>query len=135
MGLFAKTARRPSRRLSKRLPDKREGIPGPSDNPATNFLIADVVIRAGGYLARRGFEKRLLSNRYGRDTAHRIVENKSLGQTFLSFALARVASKSVPGAILVGGGALAKALLDRRKSRLQSKVEGDAQLLQQAADE
>lgn len=133
--LFEGIARRPSKRPAKSLPKRTEGIPGPSENPATNFIIADVAIRAGSYLARRGVEKGLLAGRYGKDTAHRIVHNKSLKDTLISTLLARVATRSVPGALLVGGGALAKALLDRRKSRLQAKTEGDRALLEQARGE
>ena len=134
-GLFAAFARRPSRRPGKNLPKSSDGIPGPSRNPATNFIIADVAIRAGSYLARRGVEKGLLANRYGKDTAHKIVENKSLKHTLISAALARVATRSVPGALVIGGGAIAKTLLDRRKSRLGAKAEGDRKLLEQAHGE
>ena len=134
-GLLERTARRPSRKPAKVLPKRREGIPGPSENPATNFLLADIAIRAGGYLARRSVEKGLLAGRYGKDTAKKIVQNKSLGQTLISWGLARVATKSVPGALIVGGGTLAKALLDRRKSRLRSKLEGDRALIEQAHGE
>jgi hypothetical protein len=133
-GLFASTARRPARRPSRVAKDDR-GIPGPSANPATNFILADVAIRAGSYLARRGVERGLLANRYGKDTAHKIVANKSLGQTLISFALARVATRSVPGALVVGGGALVKSLLDRRKSRRHAQAEGDAKLIEQAHEQ
>ena len=131
-GIFERVARRPSRRPSKVLPKKTDGIPGPTDNPATNFLMADMAIRAGSYLARRSVEKGLLANRYGKDTAHKIVQNKTLKQTAFSWVLARLATRSVPGAIVVGGGALAKTLLDRRKNRHRAKAEGDAELLNQA---
>ena len=134
-GLFDKTARRPLHRPTKVLPRKSDGIPGPSHSPATNFLLADIAIRAGTYLARRGVEKGLLANRYGRETAKDIVNNKTLGQTLISFALARVATRSVPGAIVVGGGAMAKALLDRRKNRFRAKAEGDRELIEQARND
>jgi hypothetical protein len=134
-GLFARTARRPSHRANKLLPKKSDGIPGPTENPATNYLMADMAIRAGSYLARRGVEKRLLANRYGKSTAKDIVQNKTFKQTAFSWVLARIATKSVPGAIVVGTGALAKTLLDRRKNRHRSKAEGDAELLDQARDE
>ncbi|WP_240782032.1 hypothetical protein [Qipengyuania sediminis] len=134
-GLFASVARRPSHKPAKLLPKSTEGIPGPSPNPATNFMLADVAIRAGSYLARRGVEKGLLAGRYGKDTAKDIVINKTLGQSLISFALARLATRSVPGALVVGGGALAKSLLDRRKNRLSAKAEGDAKLLDQARDD
>jgi hypothetical protein len=37
--------------------------------------------------------------------------------TLAGAALTRIATKSVPGAILVGGGLLAKTLYDRRRAR------------------
>lgn len=119
----------------KLLPKKSDGIPGPTENPATNFLMADMAIRAGSYLARRSVEKGLLANRYGKSTAKEIVQNKTLRQTAFSWVLARIATKSLPGAIVIGTGALAKTLLDRRKSRHQEKAEGDREMIEQAGDD
>jgi hypothetical protein len=45
------------------------------------------------------------------------VKKPSLGRRLASAALVRVATKSVPGAILVSGGLIAKALHDRHKAR------------------
>ena len=52
-------------------------------------------------------------------------------QTLVGTALARIATRSVPGAILVGGGMLAKALYDRRQGT-RAKAEGKAQVNAQA---
>lgn len=134
-GLFAGVARRPSHRPGRAPVKPSGGIPGPSENQATNFLLADIVIRAGSYIVRRGVEKRLLANRYGKQSAREIVRNKTLGQTLVSQALARIATRSTPGAIVVGCGALAKALFDRRRSRLAARIEGDRAMLEQARDE
>lgn len=134
-GIMETVARRPAHRPRKLLPKRSDGIPGPSENPATNFLLADIAIRAGSYLARRGVEKGLLANRYGKHTAGKIVQNKTLGQSLVSLLLARVATRSVAGALIVGGGAVAKALFDRRKSRRAAQQEGDAKLLDQATGE
>lgn len=114
---------------------KRTKVPGPTENPATNLLIADVAIRAGSYLIRRSVEKGLLRNRYGKNTAREIIQQRTLGQTLVSTGLARIASRSVPGAFIIGGGALAKTLFDRRKSKRRQQVEGDAQLIEQAQSE
>lgn len=114
---------------------KDGGLPGPSDNPATNLLLADVTIRAGTYILRRSVEKGFLQGRYGKNTAHNIVKNKSLRQSLLSFALARLATKNLPGAIIVGGGAIVKTLYDRRQGRKRARRKGDKQLLEQARGE
>jgi hypothetical protein len=44
-----------------------------------------------------------------------------------------VATRSVPGAILVGGGLLAKALYDRRKDAQAARTEGEAKVAEQAS--
>jgi hypothetical protein len=115
-------------------PEDRE-VAGLSPNPATNLLIHDILLRSGGRVLRLGLEKGLLRNRYGKSTAKEIVENRSIMQTLASYAVARVATRSVPGAIVVGGGILAKALLDRRQSRRAAKREGDRKLREKARQE
>ncbi|MBO9509999.1 hypothetical protein [Erythrobacter sp. A6_0] len=116
-------------------PGRTDGMPGPTDNPATNLMMADVVIRAGSYVARRAIEKGILRGRYGKDVAKNIVQNKTLGQSLVSFGLAKLATKNLPGAMIVGGGALVKTLYDRRKSRGGQRREGDRELIEQARGE
>ena len=48
-------------------------------------------------------------------------------------AIARVATRSVPGAILVGGAMIAKTLYDRSKGRRAAQAEGEAKLTEIAA--
>lgn len=129
-GISSKVARA----TRKMTPEDRE-VAGPSPNPATNLLIHDILLRSGGRVLRLGLEKGLLRNRYGKSTAREIVENRSMVQTLASYAVARVATRSVPGAIVVGGGILAKALLDRRQSRRAAKREGDRKLREKARQE
>lgn len=88
---------------------------GPSPNPMTNLIIADLVLRGGGRLLRNLVERNVLKTKYPPDTAKSIVSGRGMAQTLVSTAIARVATRSVPGAILVGGGLLAKTLYDRRK--------------------
>ena len=95
-------------------------------------MMVDVAIRAGSYIARRSLEKGMLRGRYGKDVAREIVQNKTLGQTLVSFGLAKLATKNLPGALLVGGGAVVKSLYDRRRSRLAQRREGDRDLIEQA---
>lgn len=116
-------------------PGSTEGMPGPTENPATNLMMADVAIRAGSYLARRAIERGILRGRYGDNTAKQIIRNKSLGQSLLSFGLAKLAIRNVPGAVIVGGGAIAKTLYDRRQSKRRQRHEGDRELIEQAHGE
>ena len=107
---------------------------GPSTNPATNLIIQDVALRAGGRLIRHTFEKGLLRGRYGGSGAKAIVENRSLAQTLVSGLIARYATRSLPGAVLVGGGLVVKTLYDRGRSKRQAKRSGDETLKKMAED-
>lgn len=101
---------------------------GPSPNPATNLLLADIAIRGGGRLLRHTVERTLLGAKYSPGKARDIVSGRSMLHTLIGTAVARVATRSVPGALLVGGGLLAKTLYDRSKGRAQAKAEGEAQI-------
>jgi len=56
-------------------------------------------------------------------------------QTLATFAIARLATRSIPGAIVVGGGLVAKTLLDRRQSRHGARRKGDRALREQAKED
>jgi hypothetical protein len=105
---------------------------GPSPNPMTNLVIADIAMRGGGRLLRHAIERTLLGAKYTPDKARDIVKGRSMTQTLLGTALARMATRSVPGAIVVGGGLIAKTLYDRSKDRRAAKAEGEADIRQQA---
>jgi len=113
-------------------------VPGPSSNPATNLLIMDIAIRGASLLAARGIETAALRLRYHRDRAGDIVEGRSMIATLAATGAARVATRSVPGLLLVTGGLLAKTLLDRSLRPREARRSGDRRLAaqaEQAADE
>jgi hypothetical protein len=112
-----------------------EKVPGPSPNPATNVLIAEILVRSAGRLFRRSMEKGLLKARFEREQAVAIIEGRGLAHTLVSTTVARVATRSVPGALLVGGGLLAKTLFDRSISRRKARRRGNKQLAEQASHE
>lgn len=105
---------------------------GITPNPRTNLIIADIALRGGGMLLRRSVERGLLGLRYPQDKAKRIVKGRSIKQTLIGTALARVATTSVPGALVIGGGMLARALYDRRRGQAAA-VEGEAEVQEMAA--
>jgi hypothetical protein len=111
-----------------------DAVLGPSTNPATNLIIQDIAMRAGGRLMRHTFEKGLLRGRYGGTGAKAIVENRSLAQTLASGLLARYATRSLPGAVLIGGGLVVKTLYDRSRSKRAAKRSGDTMLKKMAED-
>lgn len=106
---------------------------GPSPNPATNLAIADIALRGAAVVARRAIEHNLLGGRYSPRKAQKIVRGRTMKETLVHGVLARVALRSVPGAILVGGALVAKTLYDRGKAR-KARSDGDAALEQMARD-
>ncbi len=88
---------------------------GPSPDPRTNLILADIALQGGSLLVRRGLERGFLGRKYAPDKAARILKRRSMGESLIGAAIVKLATRSVPGAILVGGGLLAKTLYDRRK--------------------
>lgn len=108
-----------------------ETVASPSPSPMTNLILADVLLRAGGSLLRRTVETGVLGQTFGKNKAKKIVKSRSMTQTLIGTAIARIATRSVPGAILVGGGLLAKTLYDRRR-KAKARIEGAAAVEKQA---
>lgn len=108
------------------MPKRR--LPGISPNPMTNLIITDIALRGAGRLTRRFLEKGLLRTRYAKNDADRVVEGRSMAQTLASVAIARVATRSVPGALLVGAGLLGKTLYDMSKGKREARAEGQRQI-------
>jgi len=107
-------------------------IKGPSPNPMTNLVIADIALRGGGRLLRHLVERSLLGLKYSPDKARNIVKGRGMAQTLIGTAVARVATRSVPGALLIGGGLLAKTLYDRSRKRGEAEAEGAKEVEDQA---
>jgi hypothetical protein len=134
--LPARLARKSGRAVKDAIGKAQSGVekvPGPSPNPATNVLIAEILVRSAGRLARRTMEKGLLKARFEREQAMAIVEGRGLTHTLVSTAVARVATRSLPGALLVSGGLLAKTLYDRSISRRKARRRGNKALAKQEA--
>ena len=111
-----------------------KAAPSPSPNPMTNLIIADIALRSGGRLLRHAVERTLLGVRYTPDKAKKIVSGRGMAATLLGTAIARVATRSIPGALLVGGGILAKALYDRSKGSAAARQEGEDKIAERATD-
>ena len=108
-------------------------VPGPSSNPATNLLILDIAMRGATMIAGRAVEKMLLSARYSGRKAGDIVQGRTMVQSLAATSAARVATKSLPGFLIVSGGLLAKTIFDRSFSKRESVKRGEKQLSEQAA--
>ena len=128
-------ARRKSSKVAKTVDaagEKLAEVPGISPNPMTNLLLTDLVLRGGGQIMRHAVERTLLGTKYPKDKAKNIVKGRTMVQTMVGTALARIATRSVPGAIIVGGGMLAKTLYDRRQGTAAAKSKGKRKVHQQA---
>ena len=112
--------------------EKLAEVPGISPNPMTNLLLTDLVLRGGGQIMRHAVERTLLGTKYPKQKAKNIVKGRSMVQTMVGTALARIATRSVPGAILVGGAMLAKTLYDRRQGVAVAKSKGKRKVHEQA---
>ena len=119
-----KAAARTRRSLAK--------VPGPSNNPATNLLIMDIAMRGISMVVGRRIEKALLATRYDADKASDIVKGRPLVQSMAATGAARMATRSVPGFLLVTGGLLAKAIFDRSLSRREAVRRGEQKFAEQA---
>ena len=116
-----KPARRKARKASDTVADEAAGL---SPNPATNLLIADLALRGGSRLLRHAIERTVLGAKFSPDKAKKIVKGRSMVETLIGTAAARIATRSVPGAIVVGGGLLAKTLYDRREGKRAARAKG-----------
>ena len=96
---------------------KISNIGGPSPNPMTNLILTDLILRGGGEVLRQAVERGLLTTRYDPKEAKRIVSGRGLTETLIATTITKMALSSVPGAILVGGGLLAKTLYDKRRGK------------------
>lgn len=122
-GLLGKAKRTTGAPANNAGPAKAAPASAPAD-PVTSLILADIALRAGSALLRRGVEKGVLGHSLGKTKAGGIVRGQGLGKTLAGTALARVATGSVPGAIVVGGGLIAKTLYDRRRAK-KAKPSGD----------
>lgn len=120
-------------KLAEAMPGEPAELHGPSPNPHTNLLIADVALRGSSMLMRRAVEQGLLGSKYPTRKARAILQGRSWSQTLLHSAIARVAVRSVPGALLVGGGLIAKTLYDRSRSNV-ARAKGEIALHEMAED-
>ncbi|OCC23661.1 hypothetical protein MB02_10880 [Croceicoccus estronivorus] len=115
---MARITKRKGKAAIPRVPDATRG---PSPDPTTNLLIGDILMRGGTTLARLAIEKALVRSRYNPQAAKQILASQTLGRRIFSANASRLATRSLPGALLIGTGLMAKALLDRARARRRAK--------------
>lgn len=80
-------------------------------------MVVDIAVREGALLARRAVQRNLARAGVTGKRAGRFASGEGFTKRLAAATLAHLAARSVPGTILVGGGLLAKALYELRKSR------------------
>lgn len=76
-----------------------------------NRVLADIIRRGGGRLLNVAVAKALP------DEADEKPRRRTLLGPIAGAAVVRIATRSIPGAIAVGGGILAKRLYDKRRAK------------------
>lgn len=99
-----------------------EVLEKPVTKALSTMILADIALRGGSELLRRTVGGKLLGHAVSK--TEKVIKGRSLGQTLVGTAIARLATRSVPGAILVGGGLLAKTLYDRKQASKRSGNKG-----------
>jgi hypothetical protein len=95
---------------------------------ATRVILADIALRTGGALLKRGVERGILGRAPGLQgiakaaagaakAAKPAAPKRGLATKLLTAAATRVATRSVPGAIVVGSALLARTLYEKRRAR------------------
>lgn len=99
--------------------------------PLIRTILAGIAMRAGSRLLKQGVDRGILgaapevlksaAKATGAKAAQKAAKvpkpKRSIGTRILTAAATRIATRSVPGAIVVGGALLAKTLHEHRKNR------------------
>lgn len=110
MALFKKTATKA----------KAEASPDAAPVAAVaDIILADIAMRAGETMLRRGVDHVLPGNGPVKNVAGGI--GGGIAARLVKLAALRIATRSVPGAIAVGGALVAKSLYDRRRAKAAKK--------------
>ena len=89
----------------------------PGSEPATNQLIADIVLRGATRTLRDTLRKRMVVAKYDPDKARESIDGRTLITSLGLYGASRLAAKSTAGLAVVAGGFVLKTLYDRGKAR------------------
>ncbi|HZF46209.1 MAG TPA: hypothetical protein VEZ26_07735 [Sphingomonadaceae bacterium] len=106
----------------------KDSIAEASGEKSPGSTLAGLALRHGAKLARRTIDKRLSIGGISAGDVDSAFTARGLVGTIALTAATRLATRSVPGALVVGGGLVAKALYERRKRKRE-----EAQQAEQAA--
>lgn len=97
-------------------------LPVPSTNPATNLVIAEIIIRGASTLFRKNVEKRVAKASYGsEDKAREVLDGRTIVTSLALYGASKLAMRSPIGLGVVTAALVGKTLYDRGKTRQQKR--------------
>ena len=97
-------------------------LPVPSTNPATNLVIAEIVIRGASTLFRKNVEKRVAKASYGsEEKAREVLDGRTIVTSLALYGASKLAMRSPIGLGVVTAALVGKTLYDRGKTRQQNR--------------
>ena len=104
--------------------DATPAVPAPKGNPATNLLIADIIISGASTLLRKNIDKKVeQAKSEENDNAPDVVDGRTLITTLGLYGASKLATRSARGLAMVTGGLVLKTLYDRGKARQKRLAE------------
>ena len=99
--------------------------------PETRALVTDVALRTVGRVMRQAANRKVVGSLIS-GQAKRSAKRGGLTSSLVGVIAARVATRSVPGALLVGGVLAAKALRDYKREQKEQTGDSDLPVLKPA---
>ena len=97
---------------------RQSHLPVPSSNPATNLVIADIVIRGASRLFRESVERRVAEASVAdKNKARELLDGRTMLTSLALYGASKLATRSPVGLGVVAGGLVIKTLYDRGKAR------------------
>jgi hypothetical protein len=83
-------------------------------------------VRGVRYVSKRAAQKTFTSSSMGKKLAKEADEDNTLINAIAAYGVTKIGTRSVPGAVLVGGALVAKTLYDRSEKRRKSLAAKEA---------
>ena len=99
--------------------------------PETRALVTDVALRTVGRVMRQSANRKVVGSLIS-GQARRAAKRGGLTSSLVGVIAARIATRSVPGALLVGGVLAVKAVRDYKRVQKEQAEDGDLPVLKPA---
>ena len=107
---------------------RADALTRPDTHPATNLLLADIIVRSASKLWRRRVDDKVAEAGTPTDEdGKQIVDGRTMLTTLGLYGASKLANKSVSGLALVASGLVAKTLYDRGKARQKRLANEEAE--------